>query len=98
MTQMVLTSAYFQVPTASAVVDGNVALNKCRWHSSGKQIAVGDDHGHIHIYDVGEVRGRTIFYVFIVFGAIQVLRNTFDLDSTPTHPRVTLIKLNHTSS
>ena len=37
------------------MVEGGVALNKCRWHHSGHQIAAGDDLGKIHIYDVGEV-------------------------------------------
>ncbi|XP_050406390.1 cytoplasmic dynein 1 intermediate chain 2 isoform X14 [Patella vulgata] len=43
-----------EVPTASTVIDGNVALNTCRWHQSGHHISVGDDMGKIHIYDVGE--------------------------------------------
>lgn len=45
----------WQVPTASVVAEGGVALNHCRWHSSGSNIAVGDDVGKIHIYDVAEV-------------------------------------------
>ena len=45
-----------QVPTASVVVDGNVALNKLRWHQTGHHIGVADDLGRIYIYDVGEVR------------------------------------------
>ena len=44
-----------QVPVASAVVDGQLALNRCRWHQSGKDIAAGDDMGRIHVYDVGDV-------------------------------------------
>lgn len=44
-----------QVPTASVVAEGGVALNHCRWHGSGSSIAVGDDVGRIHIYDVAEV-------------------------------------------
>ncbi|XP_048727077.1 cytoplasmic dynein 1 intermediate chain 2-like isoform X27 [Ostrea edulis] len=43
-----------EVPTASVVTEGGVALNHCRWHSSGSNIAVGDDVGRIHIYDVAE--------------------------------------------
>nr|XP_022327523.1 cytoplasmic dynein 1 intermediate chain 2-like isoform X12 [Crassostrea virginica] len=43
-----------EVPTASVVAEGGVALNHCRWHSSGSNIAVGDDVGKIHIYDVAE--------------------------------------------
>ncbi|KAL8606116.1 Dynein, cytoplasmic 1, intermediate chain 2a [Nucella lapillus] len=43
-----------EVPTASVVVDANVALNKCRWHQTGHHIGVADDLGRIYIYDVGE--------------------------------------------
>lgn len=43
------------MPTASVVAEGGVALNHCRWHGSGSSIAVGDDVGRIHIYDVAEV-------------------------------------------
>ena len=46
---------YNQVPAASVAVDSAIALNKCRWHQSGHSIAVGDDLGKIHVYDVGEV-------------------------------------------
>lgn len=45
-----------QVPTASMSVDGSPALNRLRWSQSGREIAVGDSEGQIHIYDVGEVR------------------------------------------
>lgn len=31
------------------------SLNRLRWTHSGHQIAVGDDDGHVFIYDVGEV-------------------------------------------
>ena len=44
-----------QVPTASTTADPNIALNKCLWHQSGHQIAVGGDLGKVYIYDVGEV-------------------------------------------
>ncbi|XP_076437427.1 cytoplasmic dynein 1 intermediate chain 2-like isoform X2 [Babylonia areolata] len=43
-----------EVPTASVVVDPNVALNKCRWHQTGHHIGVADDLGRIYIYDVAE--------------------------------------------
>lgn len=43
-----------EVPSASVQVEGGVALNRCRWHASGHQIAVGDDMGKIHVYDVNE--------------------------------------------
>ena len=46
----------FQVPTASAIVDGSPALNRVSWTPSGQQITVGDDMGKVWIYDVGEVR------------------------------------------
>ena len=32
------------------------SLNRLRWTHSGHQISVGDDDGHVFIYDVGEVR------------------------------------------
>ncbi|CAH1776148.1 unnamed protein product [Owenia fusiformis] len=43
-----------EVPTATTYIENNVALNRCRWHQSGHQIAAGDDIGKIHVYDVGE--------------------------------------------
>ncbi|XP_021377047.1 cytoplasmic dynein 1 intermediate chain 2-like isoform X7 [Mizuhopecten yessoensis] len=43
-----------EVPTASVVMENNVALNRCRWHQTGAHIATGDDLGHIYIYDVAE--------------------------------------------
>uniref|UniRef100_A0A671QGL3 Cytoplasmic dynein 1 intermediate chain 2-like n=1 Tax=Sinocyclocheilus anshuiensis TaxID=1608454 RepID=A0A671QGL3_9TELE len=43
-----------EVPTASMSVDGSPALNRLRWSQSGREIAVGDSEGQIHIYDVGE--------------------------------------------
>ncbi|XP_074653456.1 cytoplasmic dynein 1 intermediate chain 1-like isoform X2 [Tubulanus polymorphus] len=42
-----------EVPTASTRIDGSAA-NRCRWHQSGHSLAVGDDTGRIHIYDVAE--------------------------------------------
>lgn len=50
---------YVQVPTASMAVQGSPALNRLRWSQSGREIAVGDSEGQIHIYDVGEVREFT---------------------------------------
>lgn len=35
-------------------VEGSPALNRLRWSQSGREIAVGDSEGQIHIYDVGE--------------------------------------------
>ncbi|KAK7144221.1 hypothetical protein R3I94_010594 [Phoxinus phoxinus] len=43
-----------EVPTASAAVEGNPALNRVRWAHSGREVAVGDSEGQVHIYDVGE--------------------------------------------
>uniref|UniRef100_A0A8C7ZSV8 Dynein, cytoplasmic 1, intermediate chain 2b n=1 Tax=Oryzias sinensis TaxID=183150 RepID=A0A8C7ZSV8_9TELE len=45
-----------EVPTASVGVDGGAALNRVRWSHTGREIAIGDSEGHVHIYDVGEVR------------------------------------------
>lgn len=44
-----------QVPTASVTIEGAPALNRVRWASGGKEIAVGDSEGRVWIYDVGEV-------------------------------------------
>ncbi|XP_074593499.1 dynein, cytoplasmic 1, intermediate chain 2a-like isoform X2 [Brevipalpus obovatus] len=43
-----------ELPTASVVIEGNPALNRVLWTPSGTQLAIGDDYGKIHIYDVGE--------------------------------------------
>lgn len=43
-----------EVPTASVMVEGNPALNRVRWAHSGREVAVGDSEGQVHIYDVGE--------------------------------------------
>ncbi|GBM33549.1 Cytoplasmic dynein 1 intermediate chain 1 [Araneus ventricosus] len=43
-----------ELPTVSAVADGNPALNRVVWTPSGHQVAVGDDLGRVYIYDVGE--------------------------------------------
>ncbi|KAA0713312.1 Cytoplasmic dynein 1 intermediate chain 2 [Triplophysa tibetana] len=43
-----------EVPTASVTVEGNPALNRVRWTHSGREVAVGDSDGQVHIYDVGE--------------------------------------------
>ncbi|XP_059416945.1 cytoplasmic dynein 1 intermediate chain 2-like isoform X6 [Carassius carassius] len=43
-----------EVPTASATVEGSPALNRVRWTHSGREVAVGDSEGRVHIYDVGE--------------------------------------------
>jgi len=44
-----------EAPIASVVVDGAPALNKVSWTQSGLHVTVGDDHGKIWVYDVGEV-------------------------------------------
>lgn len=45
-----------QVPTASVTIEGASALNRVRWSSGGKEVAVGDSEGRVWIYDTGEVR------------------------------------------
>ncbi|XP_054707258.1 cytoplasmic dynein 1 intermediate chain 2-like isoform X2 [Uloborus diversus] len=43
-----------ELPTVSATVDGNPALNRVIWTPSGHQVAVGNDFGKVYVYDVGE--------------------------------------------
>ncbi|KAK3556529.1 hypothetical protein QTP70_009071 [Hemibagrus guttatus] len=43
-----------EVPSASVTVEGSPALNRVRWANSGREVAVGDSEGRVHIYDVGE--------------------------------------------
>ena len=45
----------FQVPTCSVTIEPLSAINRVKWAASGHQMAVGDDDGHVYIYDVGEV-------------------------------------------
>lgn len=49
-----------QVPTASVTIEGASALNRVRWSSGGKEVAVGDSEGRVWIYDTGEVLGLTV--------------------------------------
>lgn len=43
------------MPVASVDVENRTrALNKLRWSRSGTEIAVGDDHGKISIYEINE--------------------------------------------
>ncbi|KAF4073842.1 hypothetical protein AMELA_G00247830 [Ameiurus melas] len=44
-----------EVPTASVTIEGAPALNRVRWASGGKEVAVGDSDGRLWIYDVGEL-------------------------------------------
>jgi dynein intermediate chain len=53
---VVFFSISVQVPSASVIVDGRPALNQCRWHQGGHHISVGDNTGHVHVFEVGEVR------------------------------------------
>lgn len=46
------------MPTASVTIEGSPALNRVRWASGGKEVAVGDSDGQLWIYDVGEVGWR----------------------------------------
>lgn len=43
-----------EVPTATAMVEGNPAINRVSWTPSGTHVTVGDDTGKIWLYDVGE--------------------------------------------
>uniref|UniRef100_A0AAY4AV65 Cytoplasmic dynein 1 intermediate chain 1-like n=1 Tax=Denticeps clupeoides TaxID=299321 RepID=A0AAY4AV65_9TELE len=43
-----------EVPTASVKVEGACALNRVRWATGGREVAMGDSEGHVWIYDVGE--------------------------------------------
>lgn len=49
-----------QVPTASVTIEGASALNRVRWSSGGKEVAVGDSEGRVWIYDTGEVLELTV--------------------------------------
>ncbi|KAJ0003619.1 hypothetical protein NQD34_008717 [Periophthalmus magnuspinnatus] len=44
-----------EVPTASVTVEGASALNRVRWSSGGKEVAVGDSEGRVWVYDTGEL-------------------------------------------
>jgi dynein intermediate chain len=41
-----------EVPAASVVFDGAMAVNKCRWNAVGSVIAAGDAGGRVHICEV----------------------------------------------
>jgi hypothetical protein len=44
-----------ELPSASIVIDNGVrALNKLKWSRKGTEIAVGDDHGHISIFEISD--------------------------------------------
>uniref|UniRef100_A0A7N8X2J7 Dynein cytoplasmic 1 intermediate chain 1 n=1 Tax=Mastacembelus armatus TaxID=205130 RepID=A0A7N8X2J7_9TELE len=44
-----------EVPTASVTIEGASAVNRVRWSSGGKEVAVGDSEGRVWIYDTGEL-------------------------------------------
>ncbi|XP_057683676.1 cytoplasmic dynein 1 intermediate chain 1 isoform X1 [Corythoichthys intestinalis] len=44
-----------EVPTASVTIEGASALNRVRWSSGGKEVAVGDSEGRVWVYDTGEM-------------------------------------------
>uniref|UniRef100_A0A8C5HZH1 Dynein cytoplasmic 1 intermediate chain 1 n=1 Tax=Gouania willdenowi TaxID=441366 RepID=A0A8C5HZH1_GOUWI len=44
-----------EVPTASVTIEGTNALNRVRWSTGGKEVAVGDSEGRIWVYDTGEL-------------------------------------------
>jgi len=41
-----------EVPAATTIIDGSVAVNKCQWNANGTVIAGGDTTGRVHICDV----------------------------------------------
>ncbi|XP_075159262.1 cytoplasmic dynein 1 intermediate chain short wing isoform X8 [Haematobia irritans] len=43
-----------EVPTASVIVEGAPALNRVSWMANGHHVTVGDDSGHLYVYDVAE--------------------------------------------
>ncbi|KAG5443664.1 Cytoplasmic dynein 1 intermediate chain, partial [Clonorchis sinensis] len=43
-----------EVPATRTITEGQTAISKCRFHSSGLHIAAGDRGGRIHIYDLNE--------------------------------------------
>uniref|UniRef100_A0A8C6Q0I8 Dynein cytoplasmic 1 intermediate chain 1 n=1 Tax=Nothobranchius furzeri TaxID=105023 RepID=A0A8C6Q0I8_NOTFU len=44
-----------EVPAASVTIEGASALNRVRWSSGGREVAVGDSEGRVWIYDTGEL-------------------------------------------
>ena len=45
----------FEAPSASVEVDNRArALNRLKWSKKGTEIAVGDDHGQVSIYEINE--------------------------------------------
>lgn len=45
----------FELPSASYVIDNRTrALNRLKWSKNGLEIAVGDDHGQISIFELNE--------------------------------------------
>ncbi|XP_077404387.1 dynein cytoplasmic 1 intermediate chain 1a isoform X3 [Vanacampus margaritifer] len=44
-----------EVPTASVTIEGASALNRVRWATGGKEVAVGDSEGRVWVYDTGEL-------------------------------------------
>lgn len=54
------------MPTASVTIEGASALNRVRWSSGGKEVAVGDSEGRVWIYDTGEVHEITILKILLI--------------------------------
>ncbi|KAF5400359.1 Cytoplasmic dynein intermediate chain [Paragonimus heterotremus] len=78
-----------EVPAARIQVDGQVAVNKCRFHSSGLHIAAGDRSGRIHVYDLNEsmVTPRTdewSLFAHTVEELRQLALERCDRDSVPS--------------
>lgn len=48
-----------ELPSASIDIDNGMrALNKLKWSRKGTEIAVGDDHGHISIFEISDSFSR----------------------------------------
>ncbi len=60
-------------------MEGSPALNRVRWAQSGREVAVGDSEGQVHVYEVGEVRMQLKTVKGLVHPKIL---------SLITHPRV----------
>uniref|UniRef100_A0A3Q1FV00 Dynein cytoplasmic 1 intermediate chain 1 n=1 Tax=Acanthochromis polyacanthus TaxID=80966 RepID=A0A3Q1FV00_9TELE len=60
-----------EVPTASVTIEGASALNRVRWSSGGKEVAVGDSEGRVWIYDTGEVHNITYTWSHNAFNVEQ---------------------------
>uniref|UniRef100_A0A8B9KIC0 Dynein cytoplasmic 1 intermediate chain 1 n=1 Tax=Astyanax mexicanus TaxID=7994 RepID=A0A8B9KIC0_ASTMX len=67
-----------EVPTASVTIEGAPALNRVRWASGGKEVAVGDSEGRVWIYDVGEVSAHTEDWARFARTLVEIRANRAD--------------------